>query len=288
MALALPNSFFSHAACVVKAKFRHLKDDGSGCGTILQPQHGIILCHGSIFLEYALKRKFFRSKVENGQLIKKEDVNNVSFSVLLDNQNNLNHQSSNIHLKPSLVPLNLSTGNQKYAEYNEIQCEFLGAFRNNDFHSTVSKIMPESSWTVDDSDMESGTRLVEYKEESPQANKDDKVQKRDASLSYHLMSYFIILRYKSLKYNSNSNSKNLALFEHGFVHKGCQIGQTAELLTTPFGGLCPSVFFNSYSRGVICNISGPDNCWIVTDARCIPGSEGGPLFVKTQPDDNRR
>lgn len=60
----------------------------------------------------------------------------------------------------------------------------------------------------------------------------------------------------------------------------CRIGDVSEVIATPFGDLSPEVFMNSYSKGVISNLSGSSGVLILTDARCIPGSEGGALYIK--------
>ncbi|XP_061857670.1 peroxisomal leader peptide-processing protease [Colius striatus] len=48
---------------------------------------------------------------------------------------------------------------------------------------------------------------------------------------------------------------------------------------SPFGALCPDLFLNTLSRGVVSNLAGERNALILTDARCLPGTEGGGAFV---------
>ncbi|XP_024152263.1 peroxisomal leader peptide-processing protease [Oryzias melastigma] len=48
---------------------------------------------------------------------------------------------------------------------------------------------------------------------------------------------------------------------------------------SPFGSLCLDLFISTLSRGIISNLAGEDNAVILTDARCLPGTEGGGLFV---------
>ncbi|NXP75779.1 TYSD1 protease, partial [Ramphastos sulfuratus] len=48
---------------------------------------------------------------------------------------------------------------------------------------------------------------------------------------------------------------------------------------SPFGALCPDLFLNTLSRGVVSNLSGEENALILTDARCLPGTEGGGAFL---------
>ncbi|KAM6415851.1 peroxisomal leader peptide-processing protease [Rhynochetos jubatus] len=48
---------------------------------------------------------------------------------------------------------------------------------------------------------------------------------------------------------------------------------------SPFGALCPDLFLNTLSRGVVSNAAGEENALVLTDARCLPGTEGGGAFV---------
>ncbi|NWY35077.1 TYSD1 protease, partial [Pheucticus melanocephalus] len=43
--------------------------------------------------------------------------------------------------------------------------------------------------------------------------------------------------------------------------------------------LCPELFLNTLSRGVVSNLAGEENALVLTDARCLPGTEGGAAFV---------
>ena len=58
-------------------------------------------------------------------------------------------------------------------------------------------------------------------------------------------------------------------------------GEAVSLLASPFGALSPSIFLNSVATGVISNFvlndEGHDVCLVLTDARCLPCSEGGPV-----------
>ncbi|NXG51260.1 TYSD1 protease, partial [Psilopogon haemacephalus] len=58
--------------------------------------------------------------------------------------------------------------------------------------------------------------------------------------------------------------------------------QKGELLLacgSPFGALCPDLFLNTLSRGVVSNLCGEENALVLTDARCLPGTEGGGAFL---------
>ncbi|KAI2657880.1 Peroxisomal leader peptide-processing protease [Labeo rohita] len=61
----------------------------------------------------------------------------------------------------------------------------------------------------------------------------------------------------------------------GSLKKGCPVMACGS----PFGGLCPDLFMNTISKGVVSNLAGDENALILTDARCLPGTEGGGVFV---------
>lgn len=56
------------------------------------------------------------------------------------------------------------------------------------------------------------------------------------------------------------------------------VAKGAPLLAcgSPFGAFCPDIFLNTLSRGVLSNTAGP---LLLTDARCLPGTEGGGVFA---------
>ncbi|XP_071774196.2 peroxisomal leader peptide-processing protease [Centroberyx gerrardi] len=59
------------------------------------------------------------------------------------------------------------------------------------------------------------------------------------------------------------------------LQKGCPVIACGS----PFGSLCPDLFISTLSKGIISNLAGEDNAVILTDARCLPGTEGGGLFL---------
>ncbi|XP_043838015.1 peroxisomal leader peptide-processing protease isoform X2 [Dromiciops gliroides] len=61
------------------------------------------------------------------------------------------------------------------------------------------------------------------------------------------------------------------------VGPAASLSKGAPLLAcgSPFGAFCPDIFLNSLSRGVLSNAAGP---LLLTDARCLPGTEGAGVF----------
>ncbi|NXH09343.1 TYSD1 protease, partial [Bucco capensis] len=61
---------------------------------------------------------------------------------------------------------------------------------------------------------------------------------------------------------------------------GClRKGEGLLVCGSPFGALCPDLFLNTLSRGVVSNLAGEENALVLTDARCLPGTEGGGAFL---------
>ncbi|KAI4874197.1 hypothetical protein NFI96_008669 [Prochilodus magdalenae] len=56
-------------------------------------------------------------------------------------------------------------------------------------------------------------------------------------------------------------------------------GHTVLACGSPFGSFCPDIFMSTLSKGIVSNLAGKENALILTDARCLPGTEGGGLFV---------
>ncbi|NWS60533.1 TYSD1 protease, partial [Chunga burmeisteri] len=64
------------------------------------------------------------------------------------------------------------------------------------------------------------------------------------------------------------------------VGAGClRKGEGLVACGSPFGAFCPDLFLNTLSRGVVSNLAGEENALILTDARCLPGTEGGGAFL---------
>jgi len=59
------------------------------------------------------------------------------------------------------------------------------------------------------------------------------------------------------------------------------IGSVLYVVGTPFGNLSPAVFLNSISKCVLSNVAGADQDLLLTDARCIPGTEGGAIYTQS-------
>lgn len=262
--------------CVVKGKFVSINDECSACGVLFKPHQGLILSHGSILSELCLKNKSFCSSVKSGKIIRGLDLKGCDFEALVDSR----WVPYPLMTKASAAMKESSYGLlEQYpaasVSYNTVKCTLLYAFRNEDFHKAVARIMPDSNWTFitgcpEDAATESSVSLPQLSTSEEDEN----------NVCFNLLSYFLILKTEPLRLKSqNENISSLLKEPLLGRHASCRIGDVAEIVATPFGSQNPNVFFNTYSRGVVCNVNGAQGCWILSDARCIPGSEGGPVFT---------
>ncbi|XP_078055569.1 peroxisomal leader peptide-processing protease isoform X2 [Mustelus asterias] len=64
--------------------------------------------------------------------------------------------------------------------------------------------------------------------------------------------------------------------------EGLRKGQPLFSCASPFAAFCPEIFLNTISKGIVSNLAGERNAMILTDARCLPGTEGGGIYVKSR------
>ncbi|XP_017652306.1 peroxisomal leader peptide-processing protease isoform X2 [Nannospalax galili] len=102
---------------------------------------------------------------------------------------------------------------------------------------------------------------------------DDEVSEEEEEDQLRALGWFALLRVRrGADAEGEERGPALAVAPLGSVAKG------APLLAcgSPFGAFCPDIFLNTLSRGVLSNAAGP---LLLTDARCLPGTEGGGVFA---------
>ncbi|CAL1541336.1 unnamed protein product, partial [Lymnaea stagnalis] len=277
--MAYTEEIYPMMGCVINVKSKFLKERPSGSAVILNPKLGIIISHGTLLAELVTTNHTLKSNIIDGKFIKKKALKETVFEVLIDKQWKPQHSTNQ-------QPLDVNNTSQKAYQsasnfdtvtsacFTTLHCKFMGAFKNIDFHKAVSSMMPNSNWTFDAG--QPGDVTIDSQSSSNQESSTE-----NSKVYFNLLSYFIffqtvpLILQESNAFNffRNVNAPPIKKFP-------CGIGDVAEIMATPFGNQNPSVFFNTFSRGVISNVNGPGGCWILTDARCIPGSEGGPLYTK--------
>ncbi|KAM3862532.1 peroxisomal leader peptide-processing protease [Diretmus argenteus] len=101
-------------------------------------------------------------------------------------------------------------------------------------------------------------------------NEEDEDLIRDSKF----LSWFAVLKAADLV-DSAPNSGAVPWENSSSLQKGC----TVVACGSPFGSLCLDLFISTLSKGIVSNLAGEDNALILTDARCLPGTEGGGLFL---------
>lgn len=110
------------------------------------------------------------------------------------------------------------------------------------------------------------------------AGEEDEELARDAQF----LSWFAVLR-TSVVLGDSSDVRTTPCQSSASLRKGAPVVACGS----PFGSLCLDLFIGTLSRGIISNLSGEDNAVILTDARCLPGTEGGGLFLMNSQSDVR-
>lgn len=110
------------------------------------------------------------------------------------------------------------------------------------------------------------------------AGEEDEQLAKDAQF----LSWFAVLR-TSVVLGEASDMRTTPCQSSASLRKGDPVVACGS----PFGSLCIDLFIGTLSRGIISNLSGEDNAVILTDARCLPGTEGGGLFLMNSPSDMR-
>lgn len=78
-----------------------------------------------------------------------------------------------------------------------------------------------------------------------------------------------------LQMTTNTQLDPLPWIKSTALTKGCAVLACGS----PFGSFCPDLFMSTLSKGIVSNLAGEENALILTDARCLPGTQGGGLFV---------
>ncbi|EDL93006.1 trypsin domain containing 1 (predicted), isoform CRA_a [Rattus norvegicus] len=101
---------------------------------------------------------------------------------------------------------------------------------------------------------------------------DDAVSEEEEEDQLRALGWFALLRVQRGAAAEERRGPAVTVAPLGAVAKG------APLLAcgSPFGAFCPDIFLNTLSRGVLSNAAGP---LLLTDARCLPGTEGGGVFA---------
>ncbi|XP_063957073.1 peroxisomal leader peptide-processing protease-like isoform X3 [Lytechinus pictus] len=137
------------------------------------------------------------------------------------------------------------------------------------FHDEVQTLMPVADgWELDYGDKRGEIGSSSHLDSSKDVVADGEAETRKENF----LSWFALIQFKGGSQMSAQAPIKIT------PSTGLHLAQPVVACGTPFATLSPSIFYNSLSRGIITKHCGKD--LVITDARCMPGMEGGGLFVQ--------
>lgn len=232
----------------------------SSCsGIIFNDKHGFIVTHATVVMPFLIDHPSLWNILQNGAVLNHRHFKNCNIDVLLECETEKqehfqigrNHATSLFNVTPSVDTATVN-----------IQAKVFLVWKVEKFCKILTKLFPKAdNWTFYD------------KQKHQQNQKDDDESENIA----FLLPYFVLLKVKKLQQSFVCDSWKW------LPSSQLAVGKQVYAVGTPFGNLSPPIFLNSKSKGIICNTTGQDKCLILTDARCIPGCEGGALYTTLGP-----
>ena len=219
---------------------KRCNSDLSCCGIVLDSVNGIVLTVAALFLDIL-------PEIENQRTIS-TDCSFRNLQTLAD------------------VPVEVifrRHGEEKFRTLQGCVCLF---WRDLELQRIAERIFPSSEWKLESSGQsEAKTALA--------------TERNDREVLAHRISLsdFVLIEVKTLKNYFFCRTLNLLTLA---ASEDPKKGETVFIVGTPFGGECPSVFYNSLSKGIVSNVVGTKSEIMITDARCVSGCEGCPVYLK--------
>lgn len=261
--------------CLISAAYGGA--DSSASGILIDNQRGIIISHASVLQPLLKNLPHLAGLIKSGKLFVEKNSSELA---------NVQLQITFERYKPGLAPNNkriqaltaevCNNGNitiaGKLNTNTDVDTETMSfegtakiLFKATQFSEAISKLFPsEENWKFADSAI-------------PFENSDKENSRENNENVAKLLPLFLIIK---LKKWHKLQMMPLVICSEKDIKRGSQV----NVVGTPFGSLSPMVFFNSVSQGIIANTvrdaSSEALSLILTDARCIPGCEGGALFLK--------
>lgn len=235
---------------------------GTASGVLIDPRRGYVLSHASLI--YPLNTHFHESLLRNLKQFGSSSNNNrvfnckVNLEVILPNSH-LDLNEAVISGERNVHPVSLSNSLEHDSLFTKYKGTVKMVFENKHLREVLQKLMPQEKWTFDAENSEGNG----FREENSSKNNE---------LYYFLLPCFVLIELKKFK---NNGRKSVLTFRDALSN---MVGDPVEICATPFGSMNPEVFLNSRSSGIISKVAGPQRVLLMTDARCVPGCEGGGLF----------
>ncbi|XP_052800639.1 peroxisomal leader peptide-processing protease-like isoform X2 [Mya arenaria] len=241
------------------------KTEGTTSGILIDPCQGLVLTHASLL--YPLHEHFspelLRNLENHGSSLvgTKLFKYHVDIEVTLPNMSLVDGGANKLvsNSDKSLYTVLSSSTAESVKSVGQYHGRVKLVFEAKRLKDVIRKLLPKDQWQFEQDDNGS-LSIAENKKEI----------KKNEYFYYTLLPCFVLI--KLTDYHPTHNS---LIFRDA---KDNKVGDPVEICATPFGSMSPEVFLNSCSRGIISKIAGPGRVLMMTDARCVPGCEGGGLF----------
>ncbi|XP_075072689.1 peroxisomal leader peptide-processing protease [Mixophyes fleayi] len=228
-------------------------------GVIVDRTLGIVICQGAVFFPFLKKSGNYFADSDRTVLIADDFLSDLVIQVEcpLEPKINVKYGAgfSNEILEHRHELENVSMSKPQ-TERIQLQARLLMLLPCPEFQMAFSRLFKKEDGWVFSSE--------EEKKEYGEFQKD---------LAY--LHWFAVL---SLQCPLTKSSYKMDIMESSMLVKG----STVFACGSPFGSFYPDIFLNTISKGVLSNTAGNRNVVLLTDARCLPGSEGGGIFLSEQ------
>ncbi|XP_063807403.1 peroxisomal leader peptide-processing protease [Pseudophryne corroboree] len=228
-------------------------------GVIVDRNLGVVICQGSIFFPF-LKKTGNGLAASDHPILSADDFHpDLSIRVECPLEPKINTKIGTgicnevLGHRPELENVPVST---PQSERMQVQAQLLMVLPCPEFQNAFSRLFrKENGWVF--SSEEEKTEYGEFQKD----------------LAY--LHWFAVLHLQS---PLTKTPHTMAIMDSTRLVKG----STVFACGSPFGSFYPDIFLNTISKGVLSNTAGDRNAVLLTDARCLPGSEGGGIYLFEQ------
>ena len=166
----------------------------------------------------------------------------------------------------SLIHVNVASSKMDRNPHSKYSGTVQLVWKAPNFADTVQKLFsPGNDWSFYEDPTAPGNKSTVVRNEK-------EVVEADSLKLAQLLPYFVLVKFD----NWHSRGGGPSFMSNTTL----SVGDSLYAVGTPFANLSPQVFLNSTSQGIVCQVAGKKKETILTDARCIPGSEGGAIYLQ--------
>ncbi|XP_069835249.1 peroxisomal leader peptide-processing protease [Dendropsophus ebraccatus] len=254
-----------HTLCVTpesdKKPFHHpasnAECDGqwSCSGVILDRHLGIVICQGAVFFPFLKESKnpfispgctvLFADDLPSDLLIQVESAIQPHIHTKYDSPIHTDVLEQRAAL--GFIPTSKSKTGR-----TQLQAQLLALLPCPEFQKAFSQLFKkEEGWVF--------------------SSEEEKKEYGDFQKDLDYLHWFAILKLQ----NPLPGTHKMGIMDSSKLVKG----STVYACGSPFGSFYTDIFLNTITKGVLSNTAGDRNVVLLTDARCLPGSEGGGIFL---------